>query len=213
MQALENGDSVTDALYAAGFGSSSRLYEGGKEMPGMLPSTLKRGGVGAEIAYTIVDSPLDRMLVAITGRGVCAVAFGAGDAQLVAELKTRFPKAEIDREDGALAASVEGVLKVLGGEPLAASGLALDVRRTAFQERVWQAMQAIPRGETLTYGDIATRVGSPRAVRAVGKACGDNPVAVLIPCHRVVAQGGKMHNWRWGVERKKRLLELERDER
>lgn len=208
-RALESGESVTAALYAAGFGSSSRLYEKAKELPGMLPSTLQRGGAGAAIRYAVADSPLDRMLVAITEKGVCAVAFGAVDSQLADDLRVRFPKAQITRDDGALADTVQGVLKVLGGEPLAARGLALDIRRTAFQERVWKAMQAIPRGETLTYSELAERVGSPRAVRAVGKACGDNPVAVLIPCHRVVAQGGKLHNYRWGVERKKKLLAME----
>ena len=204
-EALRSSEStVTAALYAAGFGSSSRLYEGGQEMLGMAPGTLQRGGAGADIRYTVADSPLDRMLVAATTVGICAVAFGSDDALLLTELERRFPKACITRDDGTLAATVQQVLIAIGGEPLAAGALRLDVRRTAFQERVWQAMRAIPRGETLTYGELAARAGNPRAVRAVGKACGDNPVAVLIPCHRVLAKGDKMHNWRWGVERKER---------
>jgi len=178
-------------------------------MLGMLPSTLQRGGAGANIGYTLADSPLDRMLVAATAQGICAVAFGANDAVLVKELQERFPKARIERADSALAATVETVLEVVAGERQAAGGVPLDVRRTPFQERVWGAMQAIPRGETLTYGELAERVGNPKAVRAVGKACGDNPLAVLIPCHRVVARGGKLHNYRWGVERKQRLLAVE----
>lgn len=182
-------------------------------MLGMLRSTLQRGGAGAEIRYTVVDSPLDRMLVATTAQGVCAVAFGAEDGSLLDELRRRFAQADIRRDDEALAATVQAVLRVLRGEPLPVSGLTLDVRRTAFQERVWQAMGAIPPGETLTYGALAAKVGSPRAAIAVGQACAVNPVAVLIPCHRVLAQGGEVHNWRWGTERKRRLLAMETSRR
>lgn len=176
----------------------------------MLGRIWTKGGAGAKIRFTIVNSPLDRMLVASTTQGVCAVAFGADDASLVAELRGRFAKAELRRDEAALASGAQAVLRVLHGEPLSASGLELHVQRTAFQERAWEAMQAIPRGDTLTYGDLAEKIGSARAAIAVGGACSRNPVAILIPCHRVLARGGKMHNWRWGVERKERLLAMEK---
>ena len=207
--AAAGGGSVTETMYAAGFGSSSRLYENSKETLGMKPSTIQAHGKGAQIRFATADSPLGRMLVAATPVGICAVAFGEGDAALERDLRARFnAAASIQRDDAQLEREVRGVLQRIA-EPGAAVTLPLDVRQTAFRERAWQAMRAIPRGETRKYGEIATQLGDSKAARAIGTACAENPVAVLIPCHRVLASDSKVENWRWGVERKRRLLEIE----
>ncbi len=205
---VKAGGRVTDAIYEAGFGSSSRLYEGADAKLGMRPSTMRTGGAGVAIRYAIVKSPLGKMLVATTTRGVCTVAFSDTDAELVEELRERFGKARIVRDDAGLADAVRGVAAHLG-EHASASDLPMDVRATAFQERVWRELCKIPRGETRTYAQIAKQIGKPKAVRAVAGACAANPVAVVVPCHRVVGSDGTLTGYRWGVERKRRLLEQE----
>lgn len=202
---------VTDAIYDAGFGSSSRLYENSGEVLGMKPTTMRAGGAGLEIRYATAASPLGRMLVAATGVGVCSIAFGKNDAELEAELRRRFPKAHLvhaKANTGWLADAVEYVASQMGEHPVAAK-FPLDVRATAFQQRVWQALREIPRGETRSYGEIARKLGMPKAARAVGSAIGSNPVAVVVPCHRAIHGDGTLAGYRWGVERKKKLLEAE----
>ena len=204
--------SVTDAVYEAGFGSSSRLYETVDQTLGMSPTAMKAGGAGESIRYAVAESPLGRLLVATTTRGLCAVLFADSDAEAAAELRERFPQAVLRRDDSGLGEAVSFVLSRLRESPTAAS-LPFHVRATAFQQRVWQALLAIPRGQTRTYAEIAAEVGSPHAVRAVGTACGANLLAVVVPCHRIVGSDGNLHGYRWGLERKKRLLAMERAER
>lgn len=202
---------ITDAIYEAGFGSSSRLYEKSEASLGMTPRVMRAGGAGLLIRYCTAASPLGRMLVAATDVGVCSIAFGKDDAELVAELRERFNKAQLlhaKGNTGWLADGVAFVTSQLGEHPLAAT-FPLDVRATAFQQRVWKALQQIPRGETRSYGSIARELGSPTAARAVGMAIGSNPVAVVVPCHRAIRGDGSLSGYRWGVERKKKLLEAE----
>jgi len=200
---------VTDAVYEAGFGSSSRLYEGVDAMLGMSPTAMKEGGAGETIRYTLADSPLGLVLVGATDRGLCAVLFADDDAEALVDLRERFPQAVLRRDDKDLH---EAVMFVLGRmkESASAAAMPFHARATAFQQRVWQALSEIPRGETRTYAEIAEAIGAPKAVRAVGTACGANPLAVVVPCHRVVGADGKVTGYRWGVGRKKKLLELER---
>ena len=206
---LKAGDQVTGALYAAGYGSSSRLYEKAPAQLGMTPATYRKGGAGARIGYTIVASPLGRLLVGATERGVSAVCLGTSDGALEAILRDEFPAAEIARDDAALTGWVGDILEHLDGRrPHLA--LPVDVRATAFQRAVWDALCAIPYGETRSYGAIAKAIGRPAAVRAVANACAANPVAVVVPCHRVVRADGSAGGYRWGPERKKTLLETER---
>jgi AraC family transcriptional regulator of adaptative response/methylated-DNA-[protein]-cysteine methyltransferase len=202
---------ITDAIYEAGFGSSSRLYEKSEASLGMTPRVMRAGGAGLVIRYCTAASPLGRMLVAATAVGVCSIAFGKDDAALVAELRERFGKAQLvsaKGNTGWLAEGVAFVLSQMGEHPLAAT-FPLDVRATAFQQRVWKALQAIPRGETRSYRDIACELGRPTAARAVGMAIGSNPVAVAVPCHRAIRSDGSLSGYHWGVERKKKLLEAE----
>ncbi len=202
---------ITDAIYEAGFGSSSRLYEKSGAALGMTPRVMRAGGEGLLIRYTTAMSPLGRMLVATTDVGVCSIAFGKDDAELVAELRERFNKAQLmpaKGNSGWLAEGVAFVASQLTESPLAAK-FPLDVRATAFQQRVWKALQQIPRGETRSYGDLALELGVPKAARAVGAAVGSNPVAVVVPCHRVVGKDGSLTGYRWGVDRKRKLLEAE----
>jgi AraC family transcriptional regulator of adaptative response/methylated-DNA-[protein]-cysteine methyltransferase len=202
--------SITDAVYEAGFGSSSRLYEGVDQTLGMSPSAMKSGGAGETIHYTTTHSPLGRLLVATTNRGLCAVLFGDTDADLAIQLREQFPQAvlRLSTSDEHLAEAVTFVLSRLT-EHSTAQALPFHVRATAFQQRVWQALLEIPRGETRTYAQVAEAVGSPKSVRAVGTACGSNLLAVVIPCHRVVGSNGKLTGYRWGTDRKRQLLELE----
>src|SRR5436309_3060513 len=205
---LKKGADVTAAVYDAGYGSSSRAYEGAAARLGMTPGAYRKGGQGMRIAYTIVSSPLGRLLVAATERGISAVCLGDGDAPLEVALREEYPAAELRRDDVGLKAWVAAILQRMEGrEPAAA--LPLDLRATAFQPRVWEELQAIPRGQTRSYGEVARRIGQPTAARAVARACATNPVAVVIPCHRVVGGGGSLTGYRWGVERKQRLLERE----
>lgn len=204
---LKNKRSVTYALYEAGFGSSSRLYEGTKL--GMTPATYGRGGKGVTIRYTIVASPLGRLLLAATDRGVCRVGMGDDDKALAADLRHEFPAAEIQRDDAALRSWVGGLTKRLNGSQPSAD-LPLDIRATAFQKRVWETLRKIPLGATRSYSEIARAVGQPRATRAVARACATNPVALLIPCHRVVGADGSLGGYHWGIKRKEMLLAREK---
>ena len=206
---LRDGEAVTGAMLAAGYGSSSRFYERAAPKLGMSPSTYRRGGAGMSIRYTIVDSPLGRLLIGATPRGVCAVAMGTSDADLERALTREYPAADVAADSGALARWTKAILAHLAGRQPRLD-LPLDVRATAFQWQVWDALRAIPYGETRTYGDIAKAIGRPRAVRAVARACATNPVALAIPCHRVVASTGAPSGYRWGVNRKKTLLARER---
>lgn len=207
-QQVSQSDTVTDALYQAGFGSSSRLYEGANRQLGMTPAELRGGGKGIQIRYSISDSPLDKMLVAVTDVGLCAISFGLLESELEDDLAARFPLSDLRRDQKALGSVVQQVLSHLTEHP-AALDLPLDVRATAFQKRVWTALQQIPRGETRSYGEIADSLGQPSAARAVARACSQNPVAVVIPCHRVVGKSGRLTGYRWGLQRKQNLLALE----
>ncbi len=201
--------SVTDALYQAGFSSSSRLYERSAETLGMTPTALKQGGRGERIAYALAESPLGPMLVARTARGLCAIEFADTPEALLISLRTRFPAAELTPMDDQLRDTVAAVAAAVSENPRALT-LPLDIRATAFQLRVWQALRAIPAGETRTYTQIAEALGSPRSVRAVAAACAANPIAVAIPCHRVVGKDGSLTGYRWGLQRKRALLNQER---
>jgi AraC family transcriptional regulator of adaptative response/methylated-DNA-[protein]-cysteine methyltransferase len=200
---------VTDAIYDAGFGSSSRLYEGADAALGMTPTALKNGGKDLRIRYTLADSPLGALLVAATDRGICSIAFGDSDEALVEELRATFPRAELKQMDRELSYAIDAVVGGLK-ENAGALVLPLDVRATAFQQRVWRELQSIPRGETRTYSQVAAAIGSPRSVRAVAAACAANPVALAVPCHRVVGKDGTLTGYRWGLERKRQLLQDER---
>lgn len=206
--ALAGGEAVAPALYGAGYGSSSRLYEKARAHFGMTPASYAKGGKGARIAFTTTASSLGRLLVAATERGLCAVSLGENDAHLEKELRCDYPLAVIDRDDGVLGASVERVLAYLDGrEPHI--DLPLDLRATAFQWQVWQHLRAIPAGETRSYGKIAAALGRPQAARAVGRACATNPVSLVVPCHRAVGRDGAITGYRWGKDRKRRLLAVE----
>jgi AraC family transcriptional regulator, regulatory protein of adaptative response / methylated-DNA-[protein]-cysteine methyltransferase len=206
---LQAGDSVTRALYDAGYGSSSRLYERTASQLGMTPDKYRRGAIAASIRYTCSDSPLGRMLVAATDRGICSIQFGRSDSELLAGLKREFPFALRKTDNGGLQSWVEALLRHMSGQDLDSS-LPLDIRATAFQRRVWAYLQSIPFGATKSYREVAKAIGQPSAARAVARACATNPVAVAIPCHRVVRQDGGMGGYRWGMERKKTLLAMER---
>jgi len=209
---LQRGNGVTGAMLDAGYGSSSRFYERAVPKLGMAPSVYQRGGAGMTIRYAVVDSPLGRLLVAATPRGVCAVSMGQGDEELAAALTREYPAASIAKDAGGLTRwSREIVAHLEGREPRL--DLPLDVRATAFQWQVWQALASIPYGETRTYGDIAAAIGRPRAVRAVARACATNPVALAIPCHRVVPAAGGTGGYRWGIARKQAILGREGRER
>ena len=205
---LKAGDEVTGALYEAGYGASSRLYERAPAELGMTPASYARGGKGARIAFAIAASPLGRLLVAATARGVSFLALGDDDEELEAKLRDEFPEAEVDRDDEVLGDWLGQVLRHLEGE-LPHLALPLDVRATAFQRRVWAELVRIPAGATASYGKIAGRLGRPKAQRAVARACASNPVAIVVPCHRVVREDGGLGGYRWGLERKRALLKTE----
>jgi len=199
---------VTTSLYESGFGSSRSLYEKAGERLGMTPAVYKKGGKGMKINYTIVDSPLGKMLVARTERGICAVSFGDEEASLRDELSQEFFAAEINSDDSGLQDAVRAILRSLDGEKTILT-LPLDLRASAFQMRVWSELRKIPYGETRSYAEIAEAVGNPKAVRAVARACATNPVALVNPCHRVIGSNGKLSGYRWGIDRKSKLLEKE----
>lgn len=206
---LRKGDDVTTALYEAGYSSSSRLYERSDAQLGMTPATYRLGGYGMRIGYTIVNSPLGRLLVAATRRGVSAVYLGDSDQALETALREEYPRAQIHRDTNGLSTWVRALrLHLRGRQPRL--DLPLDVQATAFQRRVWEALRAIPYGSTRSYSQIARTLGRPKATRAVARACATNPVSVVVPCHRVVRQDGGLGGYRWGLERKRALLEQER---
>lgn len=206
---LQSGDSVTRAMYDAGYGSSSRLYERTASQLGMTPDKYRRGAIAASIRYTLGDSPLGRMLIAATDRGICSIQFANSDDELLAGLRREFPFATRKSGDSGLQNWTRTLLKHVRGKELN-TALPLDIRATAFQRRVWSYLQSIPFGSTKSYKQVAKAIGRPTASRAVARACATNPVAVAIPCHRVVRENGDLGGYRWGVERKKVLLQLER---
>jgi AraC family transcriptional regulator of adaptative response/methylated-DNA-[protein]-cysteine methyltransferase len=208
---LQQGESVAGATFDAGYGSSSRVYERAAAELGMTPATYRKGGLGAEIGFAIAPSPLGRLLAAATPKGVCFVGIGEDDRALESELRGEFPKAAaIRRDEGRLGSAMATILAYLeGSQPHI--DLPVDIRATAFQRRVWEELRRIPYGETRSYGEIAEAVGAPRAVRAVGRACATNPVALIVPCHRVVREDGSLSGYRWGLARKQSLLEREGD--
>jgi AraC family transcriptional regulator of adaptative response/methylated-DNA-[protein]-cysteine methyltransferase len=205
---LERSDTVTDAIYEAGFNSSSRFYDTSNEVLGMTPSKFRAGGADMDIYFAIGECSLGSILVAQSNKGVCSILIGDDPALLVRDVQDRFPKAnlignELGYED--LVAKVVGLIE----KPGVGCDLPLDIRGTAFQRRVWRALQQIPPGSTATYSDMARKIGLPKAVRAVAQACGANALAVAIPCHRVIRNDGSLSGYRWGVERKRALLARE----
>lgn len=207
---LRAGASVTAATYASGFGSGSRVYEMAAATLGMTPGRYRAGAEGATIVYAIVPSALGLVLVGATERGIAFIALGDDEAALERELRDEFPRAVLERTDDRLESATSALVRYLAGEgPW--PRLPLDVRATAFQRRVWDALQALAPGTTTTYGELARALGDPRATRAVARACATNPVSLLIPCHRVLAKDGQLRGYRWGLGRKRRLIELERE--
>ena len=205
---LREGTTVTDALYACGYGSSSRLYEKTNAHLGMTPASYRKGGEGMRIGYTIANSSLGKVLVGATDRGVSAVYLGEKESSLVAALHKEYPKAELARANGESDAWLKEILsRVEGSAPRV--DLPLDVKATAFQRRVWQELQKIPRGTTRSYAQVARAVGKPGSVRAVARAIATNPTSVVVPCHRVIRTDGSLAGYRWGIQRKQKLLERE----
>src|SRR5580765_5370881 len=207
-QALLSEGRVTDAIYEAGYSSSSRAYESIPAQLGMTPSAFRRGGEGVQIRCTVIPTELGKLLVATTARGVCAVRFGESEAALLRELKSDFDAAEIHRDDLGLEALALQVEQLLSGSS-APLNIPLDLRGTAFQQMVWKELRRIPAGQTRSYAEVAKTIGRPKAVRAVANACASNPVALVVPCHRVVQKNGSLAGYRWGVKRKATLLEKE----
>lgn len=205
---VRRGQDVTRALYEAGYGSSSRLYERASARLGMTPATYRRGGRGVRIAYTTAASPLGRLLVARTERGICAVSLGRSAAALEAELRREYPQAELRRDRNGLSKWVRAILRHLAGRQPRLD-LPVDVQGTAFQCRVWEQLRHIPYGSTRSYGEVARAMGKPGAARAVGHACATNPVPLVIPCHRVIRDNGELGGYGLGLERKRALLEKE----
>ena len=208
-KSVREGGNVTSAIYEAGYGSSSRLYERAASQLGMTPGAYRRGAAGLEIRYAIVNSPLGRLLVGATERGVCAVMLGKPDAQLVRELAHDYPRANLREDARGVGAWARAVVERLRPGP-AAFEIPLDIRGTAFQRSVWEELQRIPPGETRTYSEIARRIGHPHSARAVGRACATNSISVVVPCHRAMGKSGSLTGYRWGIERKRALLETER---
>ncbi len=207
-QALLSEGRVTDAIYEAGYSSSSRAYESIPAQLGMTPSAFRRKGEGVAIRYTVAGTELGKLLIATTDRGVCSVRFGENDATLLRELKRDFEAAEIHRDDEGLKPLAAQLKQLLSGA-FAASTIPIDIQGTAFQQLVWETLRRIPRGETRSYAEVAQTIGRPKAVRAVANACASNPVALVVPCHRVVQKNGSLAGYRWGVKRKANLLERE----
>lgn len=207
-QQLRTGHSVTNALYDAGYGSSSRLYERTASHLGMSPGKYRNGAIAILIRYTCTASPLGRMLIAATERGICSIQFAGSDDELESGLKREFPFAVRHHDDAALISWKENLLAMMSGQPIN-NDLPLDIQATAFQRRVWEYLQTIPRGETRSYSEVAKAIHEPKAVRAVARACASNPVAIAIPCHRVLRSDGGIAGYRWGVRRKQKLLQIE----
>ena len=209
-QRLDAGEKVTEAIYASGFGSSSRAYEAAPAALGMTPGARRRAGDGETIRYVTVATPLGWALVAATARGVCLTALGDDRERLAAMVRERFPAALLVAEDAALKDWAEQIVRFIT-DPGQTPDLPLDIRGTAFQTRVWRALQRIPLGRTATYAEIARALGQPKAVRAVAQACAANNLALLVPCHRAIREDGDLAGYRWGLERKRALLERERE--
>ena len=205
---LSHSGTVTDAIYDAGYNSNGRFYEKSNQVLGMTPTTYRTGGQNTDIRFAVGECSLGSILVAQSGRGVCAIFLGDDPDQLVRELQDKFPRANLIGGDAIFEQLVSNVVGFVEA-PARGLDLPLDVRGTAFQQRVWQALQKIPAGSTASYADIAERIGSPKAVRAVALACAANTLAVAIPCHRVVRHDGALSGYRWGAERKRALLERE----
>jgi AraC family transcriptional regulator of adaptative response/methylated-DNA-[protein]-cysteine methyltransferase len=207
---LERNTTVTEAIYDAGYNSNSRFYEQAQQVMGMTPSSYRAGGANSQIQFAAGECSLGSILVAMSDRGVCAIAMGDDPNELARDLQDKFPQAELiggDRDFEQLIAKVVGFIET----PALGLDLPLDVRGTAFQQRVWQTLREIPVGTTVTYRDIARLIGTPKAVRAVAGACAANTLAVAIPCHRVVRTDGNLSGYRWGVERKAELLRRENE--
>jgi AraC family transcriptional regulator of adaptative response/methylated-DNA-[protein]-cysteine methyltransferase len=207
--ALAGGARVADAVADAGYGSESRVYEKTGALLGMTPGAVRRGGEGEVIRTAFADCPFGRLLVGATDKGVCFIGFAEPDEALLGDLRQRFPRASIVADDVALTVAVGAVLDFLE-EPKQSLDLPLDLRGTAFQQRVWRTLCHIPPGETRTYGELAAMIGDPRAARAVARSCARNPVSLAVPCHRVIGKDGNLTGYRWGVPRKRALLEKER---
>ncbi|HEV7797158.1 MAG TPA: methylated-DNA--[protein]-cysteine S-methyltransferase, partial [Pyrinomonadaceae bacterium] len=208
-QGVRQGEAITSAMYDAGFGSSSRLYSSASSQLGMTPATYGKGGRGAAINFTIVETPLGRLLVAATNKGVCSVMLGDSDTALEADLLKEFPAAEIHQDEKPLRSAVKAIVEHLKSKSPRID-LPLDIQATAFQRQVWEQLRAIPYGQTHSYSEVAKAMGQEKAVRAVARACATNPVALVIPCHRVIREDKSLGGYRWGLGRKKKLLETER---
>jgi AraC family transcriptional regulator of adaptative response/methylated-DNA-[protein]-cysteine methyltransferase len=200
---------VVDAVADAGFGSESRVYEKTGAILGMTPGSARRGGAGETIRTAFADCPFGRLLVGATDKGVCFIGFAEPDEALMGDLRRRFPQARIVSDDASLADTVRAVVDFLA-EPKQALDLPLDLRGTAFQQRVWRTLCEIPAGETRTYAQLAQMMGNPKAIRAVARSCATNPVSLAVPCHRVIGSDGNLTGYRWGVPRKQALLEREK---
>ena len=206
---VRSGGGITNAMYDAGFGSSSRLYESAAAQLGMTPATYGKGGRGVVINYAVRKTSLGHLLVAATSKGVCSVMLGDSEAGLKADLLREFPAADIQQDEKALTASVAALVEHLEKKSPRLD-LPLDIRATAFQRQVWEQLLAIPYGETYSYSEVAKAIGQDKAVRAVARACATNPVALVIPCHRVIREDKSLGGYRWGIERKKKLLATEK---
>ncbi len=205
---VRHGAPIASATYAAGYGSSSRLYERAAAELGMTPASYRRGAAGERIRYALAESPLGGLLVAATARGICRVALGVSESELVATLRAEFPDAAVERDDAGLREALGHVLTRIGGS-VPSTSLPLDVRATAFQRRVWAELSRIPHGALASYAEIARRIGAPTAARAVAAACAANPTPIVVPCHRVVRSDGALGGYRLGSTRKQALLERE----
>ena len=208
--ALSGGASVTEAVYDAGFGAPSRFYDAAHARFGMKPSAWKKAGEGEAIRVTVASCSLGQVLVAATDRGVSSIELGDDAGFMLDRFRRQFARAEVTTDDEGLNALVQRVIALIDDPRDPGLDLPLDVRGTAFQQKVWQALRTIPAGETWTYGELARAIGKPGAARAVGAACGANPVCVVVPCHRVVGSNGSLTGYAWGAERKKELLRRER---
>ncbi len=206
--ALAGGTRVVDAVAGSGYGSESRVYEDPGRLLGMTPGAARRGGAGETIRTASADCGFGRLLIGATERGVCFIGFAEPDAALLADLHRRFPHATLVQDDRTLGEILRTVLDFLA-EPSAGLSLPLDLRGTAFQLRVWEALRQIPIGQTRTYSEVAAALGAPRAVRAVARSCATNPVAIAVPCHRVVGRSGSLTGYRWGIPQKRALLDRE----
>ena len=206
---LREGVPVTGAIYDAGYGSSSRVYERQPTGKGMTPAVYKRGAEGVDVRYAVADSPLGRLLVAATSRGICSVKLGDTDEGLTQDLRREYPAASISPDRSDLGRWVKAILAYLGGRRPHLD-LPIDVQATAFQWKVWRYLQSIPYGETRAYSQVARAIGAPSAIRAVARACATNPVCLVVPCHRVVQKDGGLAGYRWGIDRKQTLIDAEK---